>query len=1291
MARLPRAFLLLGLLFWLALVPARAATPPWEGLSTPLFTHLGRESGLPHQFVTALAQDGAGFLWIGTQGGLARWDGYRLRVFQNDPALPGSLPDNAVFELAVDSAGQLWAATNSGQVVRYDRAAERFVPLPLPPEGLGSRPRLALDGSDMLYVGGASGLHGYDLRAGTWRHYRPVDDGLPVGRVFGLALDGSGALLVATEGGLVRRVAGAREFQPVAGAEGLAVRRLRNGLNGGVLFGTRDGVMGVVPNGDRAARVLARLGTPAITDLAEARPGLYWVSAIESGLIKVDSRADSIVRHRYDPLRPQGVADDTTTALLVDRSGLLWAGGQAGVGWHNPRNEAALTLQPGMGDGGLGGKDVMSIAPTSEGLVMLGFQRGLVELFDPVAGRLSPIPSGPGGTLPATGPVFAFALNGPREGWIGTARGLYRLLPGGTRVQPVEALADARIDGLLYDQGTLWAGTGAKGLYRFDKGAKAPAVFTMVPGDPASLSDNSVAALLRDPARGLWVGTENGLNLLDPATGRFRRFMSDPADKGSLPSAVVSTLMLDRGGRLWVGTLGGGIGILAPDLSGFRRLGTAEGLPSGNVGALLEDAQGRVWASTADGLAVIDPETLVVRPFRPADGVSIRTYWVNSAARLPDGTLLFGGAGGLTVVRPDRLSDWTYVPQVRVTEVRVDGRPVPVPDTLTLQPHERDIQVEFAALDFSAPGQNRYAVKLDGYDENWQVTDANRRLAAYSNLPPGSYRLLLRGSNRVGQWTEAPAVLAVTVLPAWHQTLWFKALLGFGVVVLALVLAWAIGRQRTLAYKRREQELRDLVAERTAELERRQADLAAANDTLARIGDIGRELTSSLDLDWICGALHEGLAQHLSADCFGVALLDPAGTTLTYVYYVEDGKRPEEPLSYPLDHPTALGPRCLREGRDVLVFDEDQARAAPDPFETEMEAPLRSLVFRPLMHRGRPVGVITIQSHRENAYGEGDLELFRSAATFAASAIANAQAFQAAEEARHKAEAAEAATAAAMASLRSAQDQLIQQEKLASLGQLVAGVAHEINTPLGIAITTATHLGTELSAVSAAAGTQTLKRSQLSHFLETGQEGVALLTANLTRAAELVASFKQVAADRTSEGSRSLELLGYVGYVLRTVEPMTRRSGVAVTLTGDEGIRLTTFPGPLAQVVTNLVQNAIIHGFGLALGESGAPSGEQQPTTSPPGAPPEIRITIAAGQRPGWAEVTVSDNGKGMPPEVRARAFDPFFTTRRDLGGTGLGLHIVHNIVSGVLAGSIELDSAAGRGTSFRIRLKNLG
>lgn len=1290
MARFPRIFLTLGLLL-LALVPARGATPPWEGLSTPLFTHLGRDSGLPHQFVTALAQDGDGFLWIGTQGGLARWDGYRLRVFQNNPSLPGTLPDNAVFELAVDSAGQLWATTNSGQVVRYDRATERFVTLPLTPEGLGSRPRLALEGTEAVHVGGASGLHRHDLRTGEWRHVRPGEDGLPEGRVFGLALDGSGALLVATEGGLVRRLAGAATFQPVAGAEGLAVRRLRPVSGGNVLFGTRDGVVGLVGNGDRSARVLARLGTPAITDLAEEQPGVYWVAAIESGLLRLDTRDDSIVRHRHDPLRPQGLADDTTTTLLVDRSGLLWAGGQAGVGWHNPHNAAILTLHPGYRDQGLGGKDVMSVAPTAEGLVMLGYQRGLVELFDPVAGRVSPIPSGSGGSLPSTGPVFAFALDGPREGWVGTARGLYRLLPGGTRVQPVEPLGDARIDSLLYDQGTLWVGTAAKGLYRFDKGGKAPVAYAMLPGKPDTLSDNSIAALLRDPAHGLWVGTENGLNLLDPATGRVRRFLSDPTDPAGLPSAVVSTLMLDRKGRLWVGTLGGGIGVLAPDLSGFRRVGTTQGLPSGNVGALLEDGRGRVWASTADGLALIDPESLAVRAFRPADGVSLRTYWVNSAGKLPDGTLLFGGAGGMTAVRPDRLSDWSYVPPVRVTEVRVNGRPVPVRDTLTLQPQERALQVEFAALDFSAPNQNRYAVKLEGYDEDWQVTDADRRLAAYANLPPGGYRLLLRGTNRAGKWAEAPAVLAITVLPAWHQTLWFKALLGAGVVVAALFLAWLVGRRRTVAYRRREQELRGLVAERTAELERRQAELAAANDTLARIGDIGRELTSSLDLDWICRALHQGLAQHLSADCFGVALLDAAGTTLTYVYYVEDGKRPEQPLSYPLDHPTAIGPRCLRDGRDVLVFDEDQARSAPDPLDTDLSAPLRSLVFRPLMHRGRPVGVITIQSHRANAYGEGDLELFRSAATFAASAIANAQAFQAAEEARHKAEAAEAATAAALASLRSAQDQLIQQEKLASLGQLVAGVAHEINTPLGIAITTASHLGTELGTVTAAANSQSLKRSQLTHFLETGQEGVALLTANLTRAAELVASFKQVAADRTSEGSRSLELLGYVGYVLRTVEPMTRRSGVAVTLAGDEGLRLTTFPGPLAQVVTNLVQNAIIHGFGLALGESGAPSATREPTTSPPGASPEIRITVAAGPRPGWAEVTVSDNGKGMPPDIRARAFDPFFTTRRDLGGTGLGLHIVHNIVSGVLGGTIGLDSAPGKGTSFRIRLKNLG
>lgn len=255
----------------------------------------------------------------------------------------------------------------------------------------------------------------------------------------------------------------------------------------------------------------------------------------------------------------------------------------------------------------------------------------------------------------------------------------------------------------------------------------------------------------------------------------------------------------------------------------------------------------------------------------------------------------------------------------------------------------------------------------------------------------------------------------------------------------------------------------------------------------------------------------------------------------------------------------------------------------------------------------------------------------------------------------------------AMADLSRTQADLIQSEKMASLGQLVAGVAHEINTPVGVALTTATQMGEEAREfVHEAEGAQ-LRRSTLLAFVERMSEGSRLLYSNLTRAAELVQSFKQVAADQVGGEHRTFELRHWLTELVTSLGPVLRKRALAVRIDCPEGIVMATFPGALGQVVTNLVVNAAVHGY-------------------PQGAAGTVTLFVdRAG--PGRLSLVVDDDGKGMPPEVQARIFDPFFTTARQHGSTGLGLHIVYNLVVQTLKGRIAVDSAPGRGTRFTLTL----
>lgn len=253
----------------------------------------------------------------------------------------------------------------------------------------------------------------------------------------------------------------------------------------------------------------------------------------------------------------------------------------------------------------------------------------------------------------------------------------------------------------------------------------------------------------------------------------------------------------------------------------------------------------------------------------------------------------------------------------------------------------------------------------------------------------------------------------------------------------------------------------------------------------------------------------------------------------------------------------------------------------------------------------------------------------------------------------------------AIESLRRTQRQLVESEKLAALGGLVAGVAHEINTPLGICVTVSSHLGESVTRLQGAYE-QGIRRSDLERFLDDGRQAVEIIAANLNRAADLVRSFKRVAVDQGSEDRRTVNANEYLAEVLTSLSPQLKRQRIGVELDCDPDIQLDTYPGVLAQIVTNLAMNASLHAFE---GHSA----------------PRIRLS---GRRDGADFVLCfDDNGSGMSADVRQRIFEPFFTTRRGAGGSGLGLHIVYNQVTQQLGGEIHCDSQPGEGSRFTVRM----
>lgn len=264
------------------------------------------------------------------------------------------------------------------------------------------------------------------------------------------------------------------------------------------------------------------------------------------------------------------------------------------------------------------------------------------------------------------------------------------------------------------------------------------------------------------------------------------------------------------------------------------------------------------------------------------------------------------------------------------------------------------------------------------------------------------------------------------------------------------------------------------------------------------------------------------------------------------------------------------------------------------------------------------------------------------------------------ELARRKAEAEEALT-----KLRQAQETLVQAEKLASLGALVGGVAHEINTPVGIALSCASHLADATTHMRKLFEADDIGVEDFERYMETAADTTQLILGNCERAAALIRSFKQVAVDRTSAERRRFELASYIGETLASLKPRIRQAGHQVDIDCPSGLMVEGYPGALSQVLTNFVMNSIVHGYDE--GQSG-----------------HLSITVDQPS-PELVRLVYADDGRGIAEEHRTRIFDPFFTTRRGAGGTGLGLHIVYNLVTGPLEGQLSVDSGAGQGTRFTL------
>ncbi len=835
--------------------PAVADEIGWGAFPALAFSELTTEDGLPHDVITAVAQDSAGLLWIGTQAGLARFDGYRLRVWEADAEQPGSLPDNYVRVMLPLSGGAMLLGTGAAGVVLYDPASNSFRRI-ISPDGDPGRVLAiapALDGrGDAAWIAADGGLFRWDASASTLTRLEvPLDDGGAVNpRLFAVHQDKNGDLWLGGVSGLLHRKAGQSRFTRVQ-ADGEAGTVLASEIwaitrdsVGRLWVGSGDsGVIWLDP-ADGRPRAWPRLTGPdglagrrTIRGVTEVPGGDLWIATDGAGLLILDPRTGGVRQERHDPVLATSLNSDRLRAAAVDRAGNIWVPTNQGLERHDPfaarvRIIPSSPLKPLS----LTSAEVLSTLFDGPGRVWVGQSDGNIDVLDLPGQQLHRLHL----PTPHNGRDVQALLRLPDGTVLAAGRGVAAIDPVTFDIRPSAVpCADGHIImTMLLDGPDILLGS-YDGLMRYSPATGACTTYRHIPGDPASLLNDHVRALLRLPDGRILAGTGGGLSVLG-RSGSFRSFQPVPGDPDSLSHGFITGLAADTHGRLWLSTAGGGlVATDVEDLAGtprFRAMRRRNGLPHDNLDGVAIDAKGRVWFTTPSRVGMLDPITGRVTQMGERDGATLKYYVLRPSMAGPDGSLLLGGLGGLAILDTDGLPARPPMPELHLTGLSINHAEQPASalpahgQGLHLSALQRTLALEFALLDYRAGSDLRYRHRLVGFDNGWLDSPSRAPGAGYTNLPAGQYELQVQALQTGVEGPVAELVLPVTVEPFWYETLSAR----IGAAILALLAVGGIVQARTQVLRRQRRQLEQEVAARTRDLVAANArlDVLASTDPL---------------------------------------------------------------------------------------------------------------------------------------------------------------------------------------------------------------------------------------------------------------------------------------------------------------------------------------------------------------------------------------------------------------------------------------------------------------------------
>jgi signal transduction histidine kinase/ligand-binding sensor domain-containing protein/DNA-binding response OmpR family regulator len=824
------------------------------------FRRLDTSDGLSNNQIQNVFVDSRGFAWFSSISGLNRYDGYTFKVFRNNPNDSLSLSLNSVTRIYEDYKGFLWLFSFNNEMSIYNPVTESFTvndevfsqKVIVPRTSISS---MLVDRDSMMWIANFQfGIYRFNPKTKEVAHlvHRDADAAsLRSDQIVSIASDSKGNVWAVNRSGLLEKIDRTsmtvidriQMNVPVKTDDQQLFRLFIDAHDDLWIYSVNDalGLFLYQPQTKshfvfNTQSTTGQLSSNLVSGMVQDSYGKIWVGTDHGGINLIDKQNFNITVLLNEQGDPNSLSQNSVKALYKDRSETIWVGTyKNGVCFYHPGLYQFKLYQHNPFEvNGLPSNDIDCFAEDKAGNLWIGTNGNGLIYYDRKHNTFKSYrhqPNQPNGL--SNDVIVSMCVDHLNRLWLGTYFGGLNMFDGEKftvfRHQPDDprSISDDRIWQIIEDsKKRLWFGTLGGGLDLYDQANERFTHYRS--NDLNSIHSDFILALAEGPNDELWIGTSIGVDVLDHQTGRITYYTHESGKTNTLSNGLVLSILTDKRGWVWIGTRNG-LNCFDRKSNSFRLLQTDHGLPDNNIISLEEDKDGRIWMSTLNGIAslrVLEATspldfTYQIKSYDLMDGLQGKEFNEHAGYQTRAGEILFGGMNGFNMFIPDEIKDVEFQSRVVFTDLKLQNKSIKIGesvdgsvllnaamsslDEIELKHNQNIFSIEFSALNYLYPEKVNYRYKLEGFNDDWITTDAQNRLATYTNLNPGEYVLRVIASGSDGNWNHPEARMHIRIVPPFYATHWAIGIYFIVLLGLIILLVFIIRRREHLKYLRQQE------------------------------------------------------------------------------------------------------------------------------------------------------------------------------------------------------------------------------------------------------------------------------------------------------------------------------------------------------------------------------------------------------------------------------------------------------------------------------------------------------